>query len=212
MAVLVTGGTVGIGKSTVAAKIAKHLGSEVFFESVDDNPILEKFYPNKKRWAFALQIFFLNTRFKSIKKALKNRHNVLDRSIYEDALFATLNYEEGNMSKEELDCYMSLLDNMMEELNSMEKKSPDLFIYLRGSFEIVLHRMELRGRGFELENPENYEYFKRLHSRYDDWVFNHYKASDILIIDMDKYDIHNPEHEKIILTQLDLKLSSMGQR
>jgi deoxyadenosine/deoxycytidine kinase len=105
---------------------------------------------------------------------------------------------------------MDLLDNMMEELNSLEKKSPDLFIYLRGSFETVLHRMNLRGRSFELENPDNYEYFKRLHARYDDWVFNRYKASQILIIDMDKYDVHNPDHEKIILTQLDLKLSTMN--
>jgi deoxyadenosine/deoxycytidine kinase len=209
MSVIVTGGTVGIGKSTVAEKIAKHLGSEVFFESVDDNPMLEKFYADKPRWAFPIQVYFLNTRFKSIKQALKNRHNVLDRSIYEDALFATLNYEDGNMSKEEIDCYNDLLNNMLEELNSIEKKAPDLFVYLRGSFETVLHRMKLRGRGFELENPENYEYFRRLHSRYDDWVFNHYNASEVVVIDMDKFDIHKPEDEKEILRLIDEKLSTV---
>lgn len=209
MSVIVIGGTVGIGKSTVTEKIAKHLGSQAFYEPVDDNPMLEKFYPDKPRWAFPIQIFFLNRRFRMIKKALTNRHNVLDRSIYEDALFARLNYEDGNMSKEEMDCYEDLLDNMLEELNSLEKKSPDLFIYLRGSFETVLHRMALRGRSFELENPENYEYFKRLHARYDDWVFNHYKASDVLVIDMDRLDIHRPEDEKIILGMLDTKLHTM---
>jgi deoxyadenosine/deoxycytidine kinase len=210
MSVIVIGGTVGIGKTTVAEKVAKHLGTEVFYESVDDNPLLEKFYADQKRWAFAIQIYFLNTRFKSIKKALKNRRNVLDRSIYEDALFATLNYEDGNMSKEELDCYLDLLNNMLEELNSLEKKAPDLFIYLRGSFETVLHRMKLRGREYELADEKLIEYFRRLHSRYDDWVFNYYKASDVLVVDMDKYDIHNPEHEKIILKMVDDKLASMN--
>jgi deoxyadenosine/deoxycytidine kinase len=210
MSVIVIGGTVGIGKTTVAEKVAKHLGTEVFYESVDDNPLLEKFYADQKRWAFAIQIYFLNTRFKSIKKALKNRRNVLDRSIYEDALFATLNYEDGNMSKEELDCYLDLLNNMLEELNSLEKKAPDLFIYLRGSFETVLHRMKLRGREYELSDEKLIEYFRRLHSRYDDWVFNYYKASDVLVVDMDKYDIHNPEHEKIILKMVDDKLASMN--
>lgn len=208
MSVIVTGGTVGIGKSTVAKEIADHLKTEVFFESVDDNPMLEKFYGDQKRWAFSLQIYFLNTRFKSIKKALINRRNVLDRSIYEDALFATLNYEDGNMSKEEIDCYNDLLDNMLEELNSLEKKSPDLFVYLRGSFDTVLERMKKRGRDFELTD-NHLEYFKRLHSRYDDWVFNHYKASEVLVIDMDKYDIHISEHKEIILQMVDDKLSEM---
>lgn len=209
MSVIVTGGTVGIGKTTVAEKIAKHLNSEVFYESVDDNPLLEKFYANPKRWAFAIQIHFLNTRFASIKKALKNRHNILDRSIYEDALFATLNYEDGNMSKEEIDCYLSLLDNMLEELNSLEKKAPDLFIYLRGSFETVQHRMKLRGRDFEL-GDDKIEYFKRLHSRYDDWVLEYYKASEVLVINMDIYDICIPEHEAIILNEIDKKLEELS--
>lgn len=208
---IVTGGTVGIGKSTVAEKIAKHLNSEVFFESVDDNPMLEKFYADKKRWAFPIQIYFLNTRFKSIKKALIDRHNVLDRSIYEDALFTRLNYEDGNMSKEEYDCYLDLLENMMDELNSLEKKAPDLFVYLRGSFDTVLKRMKMRGRAFEL-SEDDIAYFERLHSRYDDWVFNHYDASDVIVIDMDQYDVHVPEHEALIMQMIDDKLAEQANR
>jgi deoxyadenosine/deoxycytidine kinase len=135
---------------------------------------------------------------------------VLDRSIYEDALFALLNYDDGMMSKEEYDCYVSLLHNMLEELNSLEKKAPDLFVYLRGSFDTVLHRMKLRGRQFELEDPATVAYLERLHSRYDDWVFNHYNASEILVVDMDKYDIHVEEHKGIILDMIDNKLVALS--
>lgn len=204
---IVTGGTVGIGKTTISEAIAKHLNSEVFYESVDDNPLLEKFYAEPKRWAFPLQIYFLNTRFKSIKAALVNRMNVLDRSLYEDELFCLLNYEDGNMSREELDCYRGLLANMLEELNSLEKKAPDLFIYLRGSFATVLHRMKLRGREFELDSEDKVAYFKRLHARYDDWVFNHYNASEVLVIDMDHLDVNIPEDKEKILKLVDEKLA-----
>ncbi|MBC8831926.1 deoxynucleoside kinase, partial [Escherichia coli] len=69
---------------------------------------------------------------RSIKAALTDQNNVLDRSIYEDALFTQINYEEGNISEPEMDTYLDLLDNMMEELEFMPKKAPDLLIYLRG--------------------------------------------------------------------------------
>ena len=148
-AVIVLAGMIGAGKSTYTALISEALGSEAFYESVDDNRILEKFYEDPKRWAFSLQIYFLNTRFRSIKDAFKHKNNVLDRSIYEDALFTRINYEQGNMSEPEMDTYLDLLENMMEELDSMPKKSPDLLIYLRGSLDTVLERIEKRGRDYE---------------------------------------------------------------
>ena len=80
-AVIVLAGMIGAGKSTYTKLISDALGSEAFYESVDDNRILEKFYEDPKRWAFSLQIYFLNTRFRSIKDALQHQNNVLDRSI-----------------------------------------------------------------------------------------------------------------------------------
>lgn len=71
---------------------------------------------------FCLTNIFLNTRFRSIKAALTDQNNVLDRSIYEDALFTQINFEEGNISEPEMDTYLDLLDNMMEELAYMPKK------------------------------------------------------------------------------------------
>ncbi|MEG0782579.1 deoxynucleoside kinase [Carnobacterium sp.] len=199
-AVIVLAGMIGAGKSTYTKLISDALGSEAFYESVDDNRILEKFYEDPKRWAFSLQIYFLNTRFRSIKDALQHQNNVLDRSIYEDALFTKINFEEGNMSDAEMDTYLDLLDNMMEELASMPKKSPDLLIYLRGSLDTVLTRIKKRGRSFEQidGNQDLLNYYTHLHSRYDGW-FEEYDQSPTLVIDIDNHDLENPaDAEKVI--------------
>ena len=92
--VIVIGGMIGLGKTSMAELLGAHFKSEVFYESVDDNPILPLFYTSSKediekyRYPFLLQLHFLDTRFRSIKKALYNDRNVLDRSIYEDWYFA----------------------------------------------------------------------------------------------------------------------------
>jgi len=207
--VIVLAGMIGAGKSTITKLIADELESQAFYEHVDDNRILEKFYEDPKRWAFSLQIFFLNTRFRSIKQALTHRNNVLDRSIYEDALFTQINYEEGNMSHAEMELYTDLLDNMMEELDAMPKKAPDLLIYLRGSLDTHLDRIKKRGRPFEqIEgNPDLLEYYTRLHGRYDSW-FNSYDKSATLVLDIDKYDVGREEDREEVM---EIIRTSLGQ-
>ncbi len=69
MTVLVLSGAIGAGKSTLTQIIADELGTTPFFEEVQDNPILPLFYDNPEKYAFLLQIFFLNKRFASIKKS-----------------------------------------------------------------------------------------------------------------------------------------------
>ena len=211
-AVIVLAGMIGAGKSTYTEMIAKELGSTPFYESVDDNRILEMFYDDPKRWAFALQIHFLNTRFRSIKDALKDRNNVLDRSIYEDALFTKINYETGNMSDAEMDTYLSLLDNMMEELAGMPKKAPDLLIYLRGPLDVHLDRIKKRGRDYEQiteENQELLDYYKHLHSRYDDW-FNEYDKSETLVLQIDELDLEREEDRVEVMRRIREKLDELG--
>ena len=155
---LVVGGMIGLGKSSVAKILGEHFNSEVFYESVDDNPLLPLFYSEseeeiqRKRYPFLLQLYFLNTRFKSIKEALVNDNNVLDRSIYEDWYFAKKNMELGRISDLEMNIYENLLGNMMEELEALPKKAPDIMIYLKGSFETVINRINLRGREFEIDD------------------------------------------------------------
>ncbi|WP_284639643.1 deoxynucleoside kinase [Paenibacillus silviterrae] len=194
MAVIVVGGMIGLGKTSVATLLGKSLGSDVFFESVDENPILPLFYTStpeeieRKRYPFLLQLYFLDTRFKAIKQALTQRKNVLDRSIYEDWYFAKVNRELGRISDLEFSIYENLAGNMMQELEELPKKSPDLMVYLKGSFETVLHRIGLRGRDFE-QDPALIQYYRTLWSGYDDWVMNYYNASQVLIVDMDVTDV-----------------------
>ena len=113
------GAMIGAGKTSLAELVAKHFNSEVFYESVDDNPILPLFYTasdeeiQTKRYPFLLQLWFLNTRFKSIKQALVEDNNVLDRSIYEDWYFAKVNKDLGRISDLEFSLYESLLNNMI---------------------------------------------------------------------------------------------------
>lgn len=205
--VIVVGGMIGLGKSSVSKVLGEHFNSEVFYESVDDNPLLPLFYSEseeeipKKRYPFLLQLYFLNTRFKSIKEALYADNNVLDRSIYEDWYFAKKNMELGRISELEMKIYEDLLENMMEELKEIPKKAPDLMVYLKGSFDTVINRIKLRGREFEVDDSLM-EYYKFLWEGYDYWVNNCYSASDVVIIDMDKLDIVNSEEDKKELIRL----------
>ena len=204
---LVVGGMIGLGKSSVAKILGEHFNSDVFYESVDDNPLLPLFYSEseeeiqRKRYPFLLQLYFLNTRFKSIKEALVNDNNVLDRSIYEDWYFAKKNMELGRISELEMNIYENLLNNMMEELESLPKKAPDIMIYLKGSFETVINRINLRGREFEIDDSLK-EYYKFLWEGYDNWVNNHYNASEVLVIDMNVMDVVNNEEDKKKLIEM----------
>lgn len=202
--VIVFAGMIGVGKTTWTEKLSEYLGTQPFYESVDDNPILDKFYDDPKRWAFPLQIFFLNKRFDAIKQALSDDNNVLDRSIYEDALFTKINYEQGNMSKEEYDLYVELLDNMMEELEGMPKKSPDLLIYLTGDFDLILERIKHRGRDFEQwdDDPELLEYYRTLYDAYDEW-YEEYDKSPKVKIDVGEVDVLNGKDVHLVFNKIE---------
>ena len=213
--VIVVGGMIGLGKSSVAEILGEHFKSEVFYESVDDNPILPVFYTaseeeiQTKRYPFLLQLWFLNTRFKSIKEALIKDNNVLDRSIYEDWYFAKVNKDLGRISDLEFSLYEDLLNNMLEELEGLPKKSPDLMIYLSGSFETILERIKKRGREYELDEAL-VSYYYALWEGYDNWIKQHYKASEVLIINIDEIDyVNNEEHKQKVLSMIEQKLEEI---
>lgn len=213
MSVIVVGGMIGLGKTSVAELLGRELGSEVFYESVDDNPILPLFYTaskeeiEKHRYPFLLQLYFLDSRFKSIKKALRSNRNVLDRSIYEDWYFAKVNRELGRINDLEFQVYENLANNMLEELEELPKKAPDLMVYLKGSFETVLRRISLRGRDFE-QDESLVEYYRYLWKGYDEWLMKYYNQSDVLIVDMDLTDVvNNEEDARELVEQVKDKLS-----
>jgi deoxyadenosine/deoxycytidine kinase len=198
---IVIGGMIGLGKTTVAELLSKEFGSQVFYEDVENNPILPLFYtasPEEielKRYPFLLQLYFLHSRFQAIKAALNHPNNIIDRSIYEDWYFAKINFELNRISGMEFSIYERLFDSMMEEIAGMPKKAPDLMIYLSASFETVLHRISLRGRSYELDEGLK-SYYHTLWKDYDHWITTHYKASDVLRIDMDHCDVVQSESDR----------------
>ena len=216
--VITIGAMIGAGKSSLAKIIGEKFNTEVFYESVEDNPILPLFYTaseeeiQQKRYPFLLQLWFLNTRFKSIKKALYNENNVLDRSIYEDQYFAKINKDLGKISDLEYELYTELLNNMLEELQELPKKAPDLMIYLTGSFETILQRIKHRGRDYELDDSL-VDYYKLLWSGYDEWIYKHYTASEVLTINIDKYDyVNNKQHREEVLSLIENKLDEIRNK
>ncbi len=206
--VVIVGGMIGIGKTTTSKMLGKETGLKVYYESVEGNKVLPLFYTSSKeekekyRYPFLLQLSFLRSRFHAIKEALKNDNAIMDRSIYEDYYFAKKNFELGNINEMEMDLYEGLLSEMMDELNLLPKKSPDVMVYLHGSFETVLNRIKERGRSFELDS-ELVSYYKFLYDGYDEWVHSSYKASPIISIDVDKKDIvYNESDKKEFLEEL----------
>ncbi|WP_159544737.1 deoxynucleoside kinase [Streptococcus halichoeri] len=211
---IVLAGTIGAGKSSLAAALGDHLGTEVFYEAVDNNPVLDLYYQDPQKYAFLLQIYFLNKRFKSIKEAYVADNNVLDRSIFEDELFLTLNYKNGNVTETELHIYQELLANMLEELEGMPKKRPDLLVYIDVSFDTMLERIQKRGRSFEqvADNPDLLDYYRQVHGEYPQW-FDHYAISPKMRIDGDTFDfVQRPEDLTTVLAMIDQKLAELDLR
>lgn len=210
---IVLSGMIGAGKSSLTTILAEHLGTQAFYEQVDDNPVLPLFYADPKKYAFLLQIYFLNKRFASIKRALADDNNVLDRSIYEDSLFFHINADMGRATEQEVQVYDELLDNMMEELPyAAHKKAPDLLVHLKISYDKMLEHIKKRGRSYE--QPENDSslvgYYHNLLDRYDAWYQN-YNYSPKMQINCDQLDfVDNPVDRQKVLALIDEQLKKRG--
>ena len=210
---IVLSGMIGAGKSSLTTILAEHLGTQAFYEQVDDNPVLPLFYADPKKYAFLLQIYFLNKRFASIKRALADDNNVLDRSIYEDSLFFHINADMGRATEQEVQVYDELLDNMMEELPyAAHKKAPDLLVHLEISYDKMLEHIKKRGRSYE--QPENDSslvgYYHNLLDRYDAWYQN-YNYSPKMQINCDQLDfVDNPADRQEVLAMIDEQLKKRG--
>ncbi|MDF1511112.1 deoxynucleoside kinase [Robertmurraya sp. DFI.2.37] len=204
-AVITIAGTVGVGKSTMTTALAEALQFKTSLERVNDNPYLDKFYKDFKRWSFHLQIYFLAERFKEQKRMFEYGGGFIqDRSIYEDTgIFAKMHFDKGTMSKVDYETYTSLFEAMVM---TPYFPHPDLLIYLEGSLEDILERIKLRGREMEQETP--IDYWQEMHSRYEEWI-NHFNACPILRLNIKDYDLQQ-ENASIepILEQIANKLNS----
>jgi len=177
-------GNIGVGKTTMTDIIARSFGWKAYYESVIDNPYLEDFYEDMKRWSFNLQIYFLSHRFKTHKKMTENEYStVQDRTIYEDVeIFARNLYEMGNMSERDWNNYKALFEVMTSYL-----KKPDLILYLRASVDTLLTRIKKRSRGFEREISPEYIYMLNL--AYERWIKEEKQRNTVLIVETDNFNV-----------------------
>lgn len=188
--IITVAGTVGVGKSTMTRALAKALDFKTSFEKVDANPYLESFYADFNRWSFHLQIYFLAERFKEQKKIFEYGGGFIqDRSIYEDTgIFAKMHYDNGTMSETDYTTYRNLFDAMVM---TPYFPHPDLLIYLEGSFDDVINRIQKRGREMEKETP--LAYWEEMYERYENWI-NNFNACPIMRIDITDYDLMKNEN------------------
>ena len=191
-------GNIGSGKTTLTRMLAKHYGWTPFFEAVEENPYIEDYYSDIKRWSFCLEVFFLKHRFEDLLKIGQSQTTFIqDRTIFEGVyVFTENNRRMGNLSDRDYQTYMDLFESMM-----MVAKLPDLMIYLRASVPHLVGNIQKRGR--EYEQAMQLEYLKNLNELYEDFIFNKYKGR-VLTIDVDNLDYeHNPNDFASIIDRID---------
>ncbi len=194
-------GNIGAGKTTLTELLARHLKYEPQFEAVENNPYLEDFYSDMKRWAFNLQIFFLNSRFRHIVE-LQNRKidMIQDRTIYEDAyIFAENLFDMGLMSARDFENYSNIFQSIVHYI-----QPPDLLIYLRASVPTLVNNIQKRGRDYE--SGIRLDYLSKLNEKYEKWIGN-YKEGKLLILDKDNLDFaQNPEDLGMVIQKIEAEL------
>jgi len=173
-------GNIGSGKTTLTGMLARHYKWEPHFEDIEHNPYLVDFYEDMPRWAFNLQIYFLNTRIKNLIEIRNGVDTVIqDRTIYEDAYIFAPNRDFEN--------YTSFFQNLKALI-----KPPDLLIYLRASIPALVDQIQKRGR--EYEENIRLDYLKRLNGFYNKWI-DKYTDGPLLIIDVDNCNFADKEED-----------------
>ena len=189
-------GNIGAGKTTLAELLAKSYGWDPLFEAVDNNPYLEDFYNDMKRWSFNLQIYFLNSRYRQLMDIQESGRNVIqDRTIYEDAfIFAENLHDMGLMTTRDYENYRAIFDNMTAYI-----KPPDLLVYLKASVPTLVNNIQRRGREYEI--GIRIDYLSKLNEKYQKWIGG-YDLGKLLIIDKDVIDFANNTEDMATVVQL----------
>ena len=197
-------GNIGAGKTTLTTMLAKHYGWSAQYEDVDHNPYLDDFYQDMSKWSFALQMYFLGSRFRQVKEIRESGKNIIqDRTIYEDAHIFAENLNEMNLlSDRDYSNYTSLF-NLMKSFVS----APDLLIYLKADISTLTKQIAKRGREYEV--GISIDYLMRLNKKYEAWI-NSYKEGKLLIIDVNDLDfVEREEDFGYILDRIDAELNGL---
>ena len=195
-------GNIGAGKTTLTQMLGEHYGWEVMYEAVEGNPYLADFYEDMERWAFNLQIYFLNNRFAQVQKIRSTTYATIiqDRTIYEDAfIFARNLYESKIMTERDYKSYLLLFESIIKTVSQ-----PDLLIYLKADIPKLVSQIKKRGREFEADISE--DYLRNLNHYYEDFS-QHYDHGRLLTIDVNNMDFaSNPDDFAAIIKELNKEL------
>ena len=177
-------GVIGAGKTTLAKRVAQKLNAKLVLENFEDNPFLEKFYKNPKRYGFHTQIYFLLTRYKQLQELrhedLFHNYVISDYIFEKDKIFAYLNLQDDELM-------------LYEKIVSFIERSvpvPDLIIYLQSTVERLMFNIKHRDR--DVEKTISEEYIKDLTEGYN-YFFFRYKASKVMIVNSTDIDFVNNE-------------------
>jgi deoxyadenosine/deoxycytidine kinase len=186
---IVVEGPIGVGKTTLARKLANNLNSELLLEKFLENPFLEKFYKDIDKYALSTQLHFLLQRKADLSKldsvGSNNKNYVSDYFINKDKLFA-----KTVLSRNEFELYTKIFDAL-----NITIPKPDLIIYLQAEPDILLERIKLRGNGFEKNITK--DYLQKITDAYTQFFYS-YKDSPLLIINTSRVDV-NKSHDYVML-------------
>ena len=195
-------GNIGSGKTSLTERLGEQLAWQTAYESVEDNPYLADFYADMAAWAFHLNIFFLGHRADQ-HRSLANSSNsaIIDRSIYEDAeIFARVAVELGSLSERDFATYYHVFQLVVNHL-----PRPDLLILLNAPIQVLMGRIQARGR--EMERGITHEYLDLLQRYYDSWMAG-FDLCPVLTIRTDDLDfVNKPGHLEIVIDRIHDKLA-----
>ena len=185
-------GVIGSGKTSLTKVLAQQFHAGIVAEQFDDNPFLEKFYADRKKFAFHTQLYFLMSRYKQQREIaqidLFNSRVIADYLFAKDRIFA-----EINLSEDEFRLYEKIY-----ALIEHDVPRPDLVLYLQGTPEFLYKRIKKRDRDFEREIEFNY--IEELCNAYNTFFF-HYNTSPLLIVDIKGFDFVGNSSDRALLTK-----------
>ena len=192
---VVVEGTIGVGKTSLAKRLAESFNASLVLEEAKDNPFLDRFYRNPQQGALPAQLFFLFQRAKQLEvlnqQDLFASTHVADYLFDKDRLFAGV-----NLDADELALYEKVYSRF-----SLEMPTPDLVIYLQAPTDVLLERIARRGIDYEQQIERSY--LEKLNAAYASF-FHDYRAAPLLIVNAAQADFINREQDyQQLLTELE---------
>jgi deoxyadenosine/deoxycytidine kinase len=187
---IVVEGPIGVGKTTLARRLAESFGGELLLEAPEENPFLPRFYKNPRANALSTQLYFLlhrNQQIRDLRQADMFAHvRVGDYMIEKDYLFAQL-----TLDAEELALYEQVYSQIVGET-----VAPDLVIYLQAPVNVLMDRITNRGMPYEANIDQ--KYLQRLVSAYTHFFYN-YELAPLVIVNAAEIDIANNDGDYAVL-------------